>query len=463
MNPKLHLFRNIALWAGLITVAACTGASGSSSAFVESAIPCPKSAAPCNMIRGYPGNSAGSGVTGATISGGGVQGLPNQVSGNQGTVGGGDGNLAGEGSTVAGGIGNIALHFHASVSGGTNNLADAEEATIGGGLNNTASGPSATVGGGAQNLASASFTSIGGGAGNEANYIFATVGGGTFNQASNEAGVVSGGNYNRAQGSYSSILGGINNTAVGSGAAIGGGAGNTATGSYTTIPGGFANSAAGDYSFAAGRGANVNAENPGSFLFADSNIFQFPSIAPNEFAVRATGGVRFITAIDSSGAALAGVRISPGSGAWENLSDAQAKAGFASVNERQVLDRLMSLPISTWSYRGQDPSVRHIGPMAQDFYSAFQVGDDTHYISTVDEEGVALAAIQELARLVQQVQVQSITTSPSEDSALSRQVTSLERQLTYSNGLAAAALLTAILALWRPKRTTPRSTPRRHL
>ena len=62
----------------------------------------------------------------------------------------------------------------------------------------------------------------------------------------------------------------------------------------------------------------------------------------------------------------------------------------------------MSLQVSTWYYRGQAASIRHIGPMAQDFYSAFQVGDDNHYISTVDEEGVALAAIQQLYRLIQQ-------------------------------------------------------------
>ena len=79
---------------------------------------------------------------------------------------------------------------------------------------------------------------------------------------------------------------------------VGGDAGNVASGSYALVPGGFSNLAAGDYSFAAGRNASVIATDPGSFLFADSNNFQFPSIAPNEFGVRATGGVRFVTAID---------------------------------------------------------------------------------------------------------------------------------------------------------------------
>jgi hypothetical protein len=277
------------------------------------------------------------------------------------------------------------------------------------------------------------------------------VGGGTQNQATSEAAVISGGNGNLAQGAYSAILGGINNAANSQGATVGGGAGNIATGSYALVPGGFANQAAGNYSFAAGRDAKVAADHPGTFLFADSNSFQFPSIGPNEFAVRATGGVRFVTAIDPSGNSLSGVRLSPGGGSWENLSDSRAKTGITPVDGRQVLDRLMSLPISTWSYRSQDASIRHIGPMAQDFYSAFQVGDDTHYISTIDEEGVALAAIQELYRQVQIGLDQGPTIVQSGNFALQEQIASLKGQLDISNGLAIAALLIAILAMWQRK------------
>ena len=451
MNTKLDLLRNIALWAALITAAACAGASGSSSSYANSSLPCPKSAASCNVIRGYPGNSALSGVTGATISGGGVQDLPNQVTGNQGTIGGGEGNLAGEGSTVAGGHGNIALFFHATVGGGENNQATGEETTVGGGLKNIASDRFSTVGGGVANLASSLFATVSGGSGNTASFNFATVGGGTQNQATSEAAVISGGNGNLAQGAYSAILGGINNAANSQGATVGGGAGNIATGSYALVPGGFANQAAGNYSFAAGRDAKVAADHPGTFLFADSNSFQFPSIGPNEFAVRATGGVRFVTAIDPSGNSLSGVRLSPGGGSWENLSDSRAKTGITPVDGRQVLDRLMSLPISTWSYRSQDASIRHIGPMAQDFYSAFQVGDDTHYISTIDEEGVALAAIQELYRQVQIGLDQGPTIVQSGNFALQEQIASLKGQLDISNGLAIAALLIAILAMWQRK------------
>ena len=45
-----------------------------------------------------------------------------------------------------------------------------------------------------------------------------------------------------------------------------------------------------------------------------------------------------------------------------------------------------ALPLSTWSYKSQDKSVRHLGPMAQDFRAAFGVGENDT-ITTVDADG----------------------------------------------------------------------------
>jgi hypothetical protein len=53
------------------------------------------------------------------------------------------------------------------------------------------------------------------------------------------------------------------------------------------------------------------------------------------------------------------------------------------------------MPITRWHYTN-DVATPHLGPMAQDFYAAFSVGMDDRHIATVDEEGVALAAIQGL-------------------------------------------------------------------
>jgi trimeric autotransporter adhesin len=79
----------------------------------------------------------------------------------------------------------------------------------------------------------------------------------------------------------------------------------------------------------------------------------------------------------------------------ELTSDRNAKEQFAPVNAQAVLDKVAALPISEWKFK-TDKSVQHIGPMAQDFKAAFNVGTDDRHIAVVDEGGVALAAIQGL-------------------------------------------------------------------
>jgi trimeric autotransporter adhesin len=77
-------------------------------------------------------------------------------------------------------------------------------------------------------------------------------------------------------------------------------------------------------------------------------------------------------------------------------SDRNAKTNFAKVDPRSILDRLISVPIQMWNFTNQSESIRHIGPTAQDFHAAFNVGPDDKHISTIDADGVALAAIQGL-------------------------------------------------------------------
>jgi hypothetical protein len=81
---------------------------------------------------------------------------------------------------------------------------------------------------------------------------------------------------------------------------------------------------------------------------------------------------------------------------WVNGSDRNAKEDFAAVDAEEILARVAALPIQSWSYKAQ-PGDKHVGPMAQDFHAAFGLnGSDDKHISTVDESGVALAAIQGL-------------------------------------------------------------------
>ncbi len=122
----------------------------------------------------------------------------------------------------------------------------------------------------------------------------------------------------------------------------------------------------------------------------------------SSFWARATGGATFVTGIDANGLPSSGVSLSPGAGAWSTLSDRAAKVGFTLVDPQDILSRLRELPIGLWSYRAQGPAVKHIGPTAQDFRSAFGVGEDDTHISTVDADGVIMAAIQGVYQTIQE-------------------------------------------------------------
>jgi hypothetical protein len=181
---------------------------------------------------------------------------------------------------------------------------------------------------------------------------------------------------------------------------VGGGINNTASGGASVVPGGAANLAQGNTSFAAGYRAK--SYNNGCFTWADSNDFDYGCTLNNAFTARATGGVYFVTAINGSGASTAGVQVPTGSNAWSALSDRNSKANFAPIDARAVMEKLAQIPISTWNYKTQDAAIRHIGPMAQDFAAAFTVGEDNTHISTIDADGVSLAAIQGLYQIVQE-------------------------------------------------------------
>ena len=106
-----------------------------------------------------------------------------------------------------------------------------------------------------------------------------------------------------------------------------------------------------------------------------------------------------------NGACCSGVPVPRGqeycaeSGSQCPISDRNAKRDIVPVDSERLLEQVAELPISEWSYRTES-SVRHIGPMAQDFHAAFSTGEGDTCIPTVDENGVALAAIQALYRRV---------------------------------------------------------------
>ena len=87
---------------------------------------------------------------------------------------------------------------------------------------------------------------------------------------------------------------------------------------------------------------------------------------------------------------------------WVNASDRNLKQDFSAINAAAVLAKVVAMPVQSWFYKAQ-PDEKHIGPVAQDFHAAFGLnGEDDKHITTVDESGVALAAIQGLNKKVEE-------------------------------------------------------------
>ena len=94
-------------------------------------------------------------------------------------------------------------------------------------------------------------------------------------------------------------------------------------------------------------------------------------------------------------------------GAITPNSTRDSKADFASVDTQDVLTKLAGLDIQTWRYKMEDDSVRHMGPVAEDFAAAFELGKTDKGIATVDSDGVALAAIQALYEKIQDLEAKN--------------------------------------------------------
>ncbi len=130
----------------------------------------------------------------------------------------------------------------------------------------------------------------------------------------------------------------------------------------------------------------------GCFIFADAAGGVLYNTAINQFMVRASGGVVFY----SDTALQTGVQLFPGAGSWSSVSDRRKKANFTVVNTQEILDKICELKITKWNYLAQSRRIHHIGPMAQDFYTAFNFGENNYTIGTVDMDGVCMAGIKAL-------------------------------------------------------------------
>jgi trimeric autotransporter adhesin len=184
------------------------------------------------------------------------------------------------------------------------------------------------------------------------------------------------------------------------------GASNTCSG-FTCVTLGYTNTASGqgsvaigyrttanaNYSVAIGNRASANGRT-GAFVIGDaSTTDSIRASANNQFSSRYAGGYRLFT----NATTTVGVSLSAGGSTWNVISDRNLKELFAPVDGEDLLARLRSVPVTTWRYIDEeDRSVRHMGPMAQDWHRAFGFSSDDTRINQGDFDGVNLAAVKAL-------------------------------------------------------------------
>jgi len=158
-----------------------------------------------------------------------------------------------------------------------------------------------------------------------------------------------------------------------------------------------------DHTTAMGKFASNNGFT-GTFVWSDGSATAsaetFRNTANNEFALRATGGFRFRTNLSGT----TGCNLPAGSGVFNCTSSRTTKQNFMVVDGNDVLSRLRQVPISTWNYISEGDQSRHMGPMAEDFFSAFKLGVSDKAIGIQDLAGVNLAAIKALDERTTQLQ-----------------------------------------------------------
>jgi len=150
---------------------------------------------------------------------------------------------------------------------------------------------------------------------------------------------------------------------------------------------GFNVTADGNYSTVLGTNASSNGFT-GSFIYGDNSTSSIVNnTANNEFMTRTSGGAIFYTSPNL----LTGVELPAGGGSWNMVSDRNIKQNFEILEGQKVMSKIQKIEVTSWQYKTS--TSRHIGPMAQDFYRSFDVGESKKLINTLDIDGIVLYGI----------------------------------------------------------------------
>jgi hypothetical protein len=106
--------------------------------------------------------------------------------------------------------------------------------------------------------------------------------------------------------------------------------------------------------------------------------------------------------------AASGAYLSTG-GTWTNASSRDLKENFTAVDQNDILSKINDLDLTSWNYKTENSSIKHLGPIAEQFYSIFHLGNSNKSISTIDPAGVALVGVQALSKKISNIEDNIIT------------------------------------------------------
>jgi hypothetical protein len=210
---------------------------------------------------------------------------------------------------------------------------------------------------------------------------------------------------------------------------------------------GYRTTANNDYSVALGYRASNNTHTGTMVMGDESTTDSVRNQADNEFRIRYNGGIRLRVSTAANGntpgaGGNVGCDLTVAVPSWTCASSRTLKENYLSVDGEYVLSRLRDMPITTWSMIGADASVRHLGPVAEDFHRAFGLGIGETTIGMGDIDGVNIAAAKALEVRTRDLQDQL--------NERTRQVQTLQAQLD-----AQAALIERMDARLRAVETQP--------
>lgn len=186
------------------------------------------------------------------------------------------------------------------------------------------------------------------------------------------------------------------------------------------------------FSIFAGGNVGIGTSNPtGTFTVQGSGTFPaFNVLSSGNIAIGTTENNNPLT-IGTNNSNGNGAFLSAG-GTWTNGSSREFKENFEVLDSQLILSKINSLSITSWNYKVEDSSIKHIGPIAEEFYETFGVGNDAKHISTIDPAGIALLGIQGLTQLNQKTTLDTLDLKDTVAS-LSARVARLENALPNSD------------------------------